>query len=66
MAKKPAGKKKSSEKKVSVKEIKRAITRVKKKMKGVNTPKAKALRQKLTTFAASIPCGQGLFIGIGS
>ena len=35
-------------------------------MTGVNTPKAKKLRQNLTTFDASINCGQSLFIGIGS
>jgi hypothetical protein len=66
MAKKPAAKKKSSTKKVSVKAIRRAINGVKKKMTGVNTPKAKKLRQKLTTFDASINCGQSLFLDIGN
>lgn len=66
MAKKPAGKKKSSTKKVSVKALRKAIKGVRKKMTGINTPKAKKLRQKLTTFDASVDCGQTLLLDIGS
>lgn len=65
---KPAGKKKSSTKpkKVSVKAVRKAMKAVKTKMSGVSTPKAKALRGKLTTFDASINCGQSQFLDISS
>lgn len=69
MARKPPAKKakkKSSTTKVSVKAVHTAIKGVKKKMTGVSTPKAKKLRDKLTTFAASIDCGQSLFLDISS
>ena len=69
MSKKPGAKKKSSTKraqKVSVKAVRKAIKGVKKKMTGVNTPSAKALRGNLTTFDASISCGQSQFLDISS
>ncbi len=66
MAKKPAAKKpKSSKKKgVSLKGIRKAIKAVTKKIKGVNTKNARALRKEMTTLDRSLSCGQGLFVDI--
>ncbi|HEU4935669.1 MAG TPA: hypothetical protein VFT39_04380 [Vicinamibacterales bacterium] len=63
MAKKP---KKKAPTKVSVNALHREISKVKNKLKGARTDKAKRLKKKLVTFAASIDCGQTLLIDIGS
>ena len=62
MAKKPG----KAPTKVSVNALHREIRRVRDKLKGAKTPKAKRLKKKLVTFAASIDCGQTLLIDIGS
>ena len=65
MAKKPKKTGKAPTK-VSVNALHREIRKVRDKLRGAKTDKARRLKKKLVTFAASIDCGQTLLIDIGS
>lgn len=63
-AKKKAGKKAKAAKRVSMKEARKEVNAVMKKLKGARSPKAADLRAAIKQFNNDTKCGQTLFIEI--